>query len=761
MKNLYSIISLFMLFTTVSLYSQDRVYAPNLTFPEDSETGLSPNVTLDWDAVTGETLTVLYELQISTNGDFNNAVTFPKTETTAYEMAELIFGTTYYWRVKAYDGEEISEWSVSWYFTTATSIEMINPSDGSMIYANENISWEEMTGLQKYQIQLDTSYIWNSVPLETSEDILGSFIIDENNMWLVGAAGLILHYDGTLWNTVDVAISEDLNDIYFVDASNGFIAGSGGTFLIYDGTTWTSVDPGITDNFNGVAFVDANNGYLVGDDGLVLQYASGTFTSEIAKDENGDDITKDFTDIAVIDANNYWVCGKSKYIINYDGTNWTGGQIGGKDHYAVWFNSADDGWVSSKDGRLQQYNGSEWTEIKSDADDLFGISFDGATGYAVGKSGDMVIYEGSEWEKITSGSSETLRTVYLKDGFGISGGDAGTLINKSGEGFNSPYSKIFNVNSDSTTYELNNMLFGQTFYYRMRGIHSLDSSAWSGAKSMTSYAYPEPELPKNNSDDEQLKIDFDWEEYSGVTRYYLSVSPNEDFTPAFNYPSDSSSFQLNNFEFGKQYYWKVRAEHSEDISDWSEVFNFTTLNSIALLSPENNATNVNKCPRFEWEEVLGATAYQLWVDTDENFTNPESFITTDYFQQCQSGMEEGASYFWKVRGIAGLDTSEWSPDWSFKIESVGINDIFSEKSLGIYPNPSKGEFSININSIDATMYNISISDIGGKIIYTSEVNCQQGANQIKLNLSNLLTNGVYLINVKHNTATVSKRLFIE
>ena len=760
MKNLYSIISLFMLLTTVSLYSQDRVYAPSLTFPEDSETGLSPNVTLDWNAVTGETLTVLYELQLSTNGDFNDAITFPKTETTAYEMADLLFETTYHWRVKAYDGEDVSDWSVSWSFTTAASIEMTSPAEGSMVFANPSLSWEEVTGLLKYQIQIDTSYIWNSVPLETSEDILGSFIISENNMWLVGNSGLLIHFDGDNWSTVDVGTTEDLNDIYFTDENNGFVVGSNGTFLTYDGSAWASIDTDTTGNYNGVAFADADNGYIVGDDGFVLKYSSGTFTTEPAID--GDDtISSDFYDIATVDANNYWVCGKSKYIVNYDGTDWTGEKIGGKDHYAIWFNNANDGWVSSKDGRLQQYNGSEWTEIKSDADDLFGICFDGTTGYAVGKDGDMVIYNGSEWKKITSGSSKTLQTVYLKDGFGIAAGDDGTLINKAGEGFNSPYSKVFIVNSDSTNYELNNLLFGKTFYYRMRGIHSLDTSAWSSAKSMTSYPYPEPNLPIDGSDDEQLKIVFEWNEYSGVTRYYLSVSPNEDFSPTFNYPSDSTSYQLNDFEFGEQYYWRVRAEHSEDVSNWSDAYSFTTTNSITLTSPADNATDVNKCPRFEWEEVLGATAYQLWVDIDENFTSPENFITSDYFHQCQSGMEGGVTYFWKVRGIAGLDTSNWSPAWSFKIESVGINDILNEKSLGVYPNPSTGEFTIDISSVENAMYNISISNIAGKIIYSSEVNCQQGSNQIKLNLSSKLTNGVYMINVKHNNSTVSKRLFIK
>jgi len=737
------------------------VYAPSLTFPEDAETGLAPNVNLDWDAVTGETLMVLYELQLAFDIDFTDAITFPKTEITSSEMTDLIFGATYFWRVKAYDGDDVSDWSDIRSFVVTNSVIMKLPSDASMVYSNPNITWEEMTGILKYQIQIDTSYIWNSVMIDATDDIFGSFILDENNQWIVGDDGLIMHFDGTDWSTIDAGVTETLNDIYFVDASNGFIVGDGGTFLMFDGTTWNSVVSGVTKNLSGVSFVDASNGYMVGDDGLILKYTSGTFTTEVATDGSGNDITKDFYDVAVIDANNYWACGKSKYIINYDGTAWTGGTVGGKDHYVMWFINASDGWVGSKDGRLQHFDGTEWTEIQTEADDMFGISFDGPIGYAVGKNGDMITYDGSEWKQITSGSSETLNTIYLKDGFGIAAGDAGTLINKAGEGFNSPYSKIISVIPDSTNYDMANLLFDNSFYYRMRGMHSLDTSAWSGAKSMTTYSYPEPEYPGDGSNDEQLELVFEWSEYSGVTRYYIEISQYEDFNQSLNYISDSNSILLRDFGFGEEYFWRVKAEHAEDISPWSATVDFTTINTITLLAPENNATNVSQCPRYTWEEVLGASGYEVYIDIDENFNDPNIFIADDAFLQCQGAMESNISYFWKVRGISGLDTSNWSPVWTFEIEGVGINDLFNEKSLDIYPNPSKGIFTIDINSIDVATYQISIIDISGKEILHTEFNCQQGSNQMKLNLSDKLTNGVYMVNVKRDNTIVNKRLLIK
>jgi len=170
MKHLYSIFSVILIFISVSLHSQDRVYAPSLTFPEDAEVGLAPDVTLDWNAVTGETLEVRYELQLSESADFTNAFTFPITNITSQKMEDLFFGKSYFWRVRAWDGSEISDWSTAWSFTVAVSIEMLDPSDASMVYADPNISWEELTGLLKYQIQIDTSYIWNTVPTGVTDD---------------------------------------------------------------------------------------------------------------------------------------------------------------------------------------------------------------------------------------------------------------------------------------------------------------------------------------------------------------------------------------------------------------------------------------------------------------------------------------------------------------------------------------------------------------------------------------------------------------
>lgn len=762
MKKLNSFLSLLLLLFTVSVFGQTRVYAPALSLPEDGEIGVAPNVVLDWKAVTGGTLEVMYELQLADNADFNNAITFPKTDLTSAEMNELSFGNTYYWRVKAYDGDDVSDWSEEWSFSVASTVELDQPSDGAMTYAQVNISWNELSGLNKYQIQIDTSYIWNNVVIPSSDDIFGSYIVDENNMWVVGDNGAVLHFDGSSWNIVDAGTTEALNSIYFVDASTGFACGANGTVLSYDGSAWTSLDAGTTENLNAVAFADADNGYFVGDGGTIVKYASGTFTIEEAFDGTST-ITKDFYGIDVIAADNYWACGKGKYILNYDGSAWSGSVEGGKDHYDVAANSATDIWVSSKTGRINHFNGTEWTEISGIVTkDLYSIAFSGTTGYAVGKSGTMLSYDGNEWSQITSGTASNLNCISLFGDYGIAGGDGAALINKAGEGFNSPFAKTLDVIKDSNNVDVNNLLFGKTFYYRIRGIHSADTTDWSSAKAFTTYAFPELESPSDGASNQALEIVFEWTEYTGVTRYYIEVSNTEDFSSSLNYISDSNSVSINGFNFSETYYWRVRAQHPDDLSDWTEAYSFNTVDAITLVSPEDNATGVVRSVNFSWEEVLGAPNYQISYAKSDDFSDAETFMTEKASYQVLSPLDEKETYYWKVRGIAGLDTSSWSPVWMFQIEGPdAINDNFNESSVKVYPNPSNGTFNLELNSSETSDYSVSITDISGKVIETREISAQNGNNIISFGNNNDLEAGVYLVNIKKGDAIVTKRLFVK
>ena len=79
MKNIYTITISLLLLLSLSVFGQDRIYSPTLIEPENGDLGQVPNVLLDWSAVTGNSLIIMYEVQLSATEDFTSPITFPES----------------------------------------------------------------------------------------------------------------------------------------------------------------------------------------------------------------------------------------------------------------------------------------------------------------------------------------------------------------------------------------------------------------------------------------------------------------------------------------------------------------------------------------------------------------------------------------------------------------------------------------------------------------------------------------------------------
>jgi photosystem II stability/assembly factor-like uncharacterized protein len=764
MKNIITFTTLFFLLISNALLGQSRIYPPNLRAPENGEQAQSPDVLIDWDAVTGESFNITYELQLATNADFSDVTVFDGLEVTAWQMTDLQFGQTYFWRVKAFDDGAPSEWSETWSFSTASSVRIKKqpgPSMGGMVYANPLISWYKLTGLTGYELQIDTANIFVADVSGTEESINATFISDAGDKWAVGDNGLVLHFDGTQWITVDAGITDDLNDLCFVSETDAYLVGDGGLVVHFDGTDWMTVDVGTTSNLNGVSFVDANTGWAVGDDGITMKYDAGTWTEETTGN------SKKLYDVFALNAGNVWACGESKTVMHFDGSEWTSETVGTKEYYGLWFVDENNGWIVGKSGKIFHFNGTEWAAQESGTSkDLYSVSFDAnGTGYAVGKKlsstgpANMVMYTG-DWAAMAAGFMDDLYGIYSSGNQTLFGGKDGDLASSSDDGFNSPYVRTFPVPFDSGSYQLANLLFDKTFYYRMRAIHLQDVSEWSGPWSMKTYATTELNKPGNNDSDTELSLLFRWDRYEGATDYIFEIANDEDFTTSWTIPQDSNSVNFTVPLFDHEYFWRVKAMHPEDESEWTEVWSFTTTNTVELSSPENNAEEVNSCPKFTWVAIDGVSEYEIAVDLEEDFPNPKTLIVDDNFNQCQEAMEKNTIYYWKVRAVTGLDSSDWSDTWSFKTEGYkGIDDVSAGKAVRIFPNPSKGDFSLTINSLRDEVCKLSITDVSGKVLLEKDIVCYPGENKIDLSLN--VGEGVYLVNVQMEKTLISKKLYLQ
>ncbi len=176
-------------------------------------------------------------------------------------------------------------------------------------------------------------------------------------------------------------------------------------------------------------------------------------------------------------------------------------------------------------------------------------------------------------------------------------------------------------------------------------------------------------------------INLDWETLDGATGYQWQCDYDTDFSsvPAgFDGTTTASSARLPSLEPATTYYWRVRAS-APVISPWSEKWSFTTsLETTAIaLKPESpipGASEVPVKPLFQWTAIAGASAYELLVATDADFSSPAIVRTVEYALptnawQCDVSLDYDTTYYWKVRATSASTRSTWSAAGVFTTES--------------------------------------------------------------------------------------------
>ncbi len=87
------------------------------------------------------------------------------------------------------------------------------------------------------------------------------------------------------------------------------------------------------------------------------------------------------------------------------------------------------------------------------------------------------------------------------------------------------------------------------------------------------------------------------------------------------------------------------------------------------------------------------------------------------------------------------------------------NDEFNFKNLVIWPNPTKGEITVNFNSVNSQDVTISLFDIQGRKIKESSHKINGGLFQQTIDYVGI-TNGVYLLNIKQGNREITKRVIV-
>jgi hypothetical protein len=183
-----------------------------------------------------------------------------------------------------------------------------------------------------------------------------------------------------------------------------------------------------------------------------------------------------------------------------------------------------------------------------------------------------------------------------------------------------------------------------------------------------------------------------------------------------------------------------------------------------------------------WKSSLATAQTGLRFTNPFNLTNP-SFVPTSTSDLVWNGSKSTAddttisvvlkpdfsdpmlssSFFTKTLfagafGYRGQPTDNWATGWTnFDANStdysqpfsVGINETNAGINLNIYPNPSNGNFTVIFNAMHNTEAAISVTDMAGKVVYSTITTGNAGTNSISVDASTL-SQGIYMVQIETN-----------
>jgi photosystem II stability/assembly factor-like uncharacterized protein len=241
----------------------------------------------------------------------------------------------------------------------------------------------------------------------------------------------------------------------------------------------------------------------------------------------------------------------------------------------------------------------------------------------------------------------------------------------------SDFSSITQTTATNTNININGLYFNSNYYWRVKATNGNNTSEWSPSNHFTTINLvldaPTLSTPANNSTGVVINPALTWNSVTNATGYVVQYSPDSNFGTLTEVALTGTSTNIEGLSYLAPYYWRVKATNNNISSNWSSIFNFTTINMVldlpVLVSPSNSATGVSINPVLTWNTVVNATGYILRYSKDINFTTSTeiSLSATSY---SLTGLANTTKYYWQVRATNGNILSNWSSSFSFTTTST-------------------------------------------------------------------------------------------
>lgn len=712
-----------------SQYSTVRTFTtlatPYAATPMNNTTATATTLNLMWNAVTGATS---YEIKFGTASDLAGASVYT-TSNAWYNVAGLTNFTSYYWSVRAKNANnEYSEWSSIAQFRTKLATPTIaSPVHNAIgvLSQGTSLTWNSVNGATYYTVQysqdqnfVNNTYgaVYENITATTKE--LPNLVREMYYFWRIKA-----HVDGessewSLINMFKVQLSQPSQISPANNATNVPIATTLSWVTISDATAYNvqytkeaDFDSGNVISLNAISgtSTSVNLDYASTYRWRIEAYRTGdssgwnpptTFTtvpappsaitlSTPANGATGLPVTTTLSWLAASGATSY----ELQYATNDQFTiglvteslTTTSKEVTGLNNNATYY------WrvrASNAGG-----NG-DWSETRSFTT-IIALPAQVVLTTPSNNAVNISLAPTFTWEAAARASTYEIEVTSAES-----------------------YKQVTNITE--TTTSVTGLINNETYSWRVRANNVAGNGAWSDWRTFTTIIQSPDQVtliaPANTATNVEITPTLTWNVASRAGTYEVDIATNDVFTTNLQQFTGitETSKPLTGLTNNTTYYWRVRAVNVGGNGAWSTVRSFTTIvanpSQVTLLTPTDAATNVSITASLSWNELAGATSYELNVATNAAFTvGLQQFAGITETSKAMSTLAYGTTYYWRVRAANVGGNGDWSATRSFTTTAgiPGVVVLLSPTSGAINQNTT---ITLSWNAVSgATSYTLNYS----------------------------------------------------
>jgi len=199
-----------------------------------------------------------------------------------------------------------------------------------------------------------------------------------------------------------------------------------------------------------------------------------------------------------------------------------------------------------------------------------------------------------------------------------------------------------------------------TYYWRVSATNAGGTSPFSSVWSFTTIG-DLPGQPTNlGALPSTAEASLSWRSVDGASSYIVEVYADANFTSLkWSGAPSSPSVVASNLLNGTAYYWRVRAVNEVGSGPWA-ASSFTTSVAPPTAPGGLSASPTTNGAVLSWGNVSEATSYVVEVHADPSFNSLKWSGTPISPTANVSGLSEGTTYYWRVKGVNVGGSSGWA-----------------------------------------------------------------------------------------------------